>query len=113
MRYVVDGFHRLACQPVEHCQIIGTLKDASHGAAPVGIGIAYHVAFCVHCSVGGAAYHLRLAVEVEVIYHELSVVRSGAYVSSEVYAPQPFAAETVAIEILVAGIAVVSVVMGV
>jgi hypothetical protein len=60
--------------------------------------IADHLALAVHRAVSGLAGYLRAPVTVEVVDHELGVVRAGANVPAEIDAPQPLPVERVRID---------------
>ena len=67
--------------------------------------VADHRAHAVDRSVRGLARDLGFPVAVEVVDHELRVVRAGADVAAEVDAPQPRAVELVGVEVDVACVA--------
>ena len=79
----------------------------------VGILVANRPALSVHSSVTGLHHHLRLTVTVKVIHHELSVVRPGTDVASEVNSPESASVQFVAVEEHIASISVVGIVVGV
>ena len=79
--------------------------------APVGCGVAHHVALGIACAVGGLHHQLSTPVAVEVVDHELCVVRPGADVAAQADAPEPLAAEAVAVYVDRAGEACLRVVV--
>ena len=116
--------HFRAGQPVEHGDEFRPVQDVAighaagmvetiivrvveRGARAVGVlpfcRAADVVALAVNRAGRGAAHQLRFAVAVEIINHEIHVVRAAADVRAEVNAPEPRAIELVAVEISVAG----------
>ena len=77
----------------------------------VGARAADHLAGAAARAVGGLAHDFGAAVAVEVVDHELRVVRAGADVAAEIDAPQPRAVELVGIEVHVARVARLRVVL--
>ena len=118
------GVQSLACHTAEHRQQFLAFEYSSKLVAIVG-GVV-NLAYCgirsrqsdkLSLTVGRAgsrlAYHLCLAVAIEVIHEELCVVGTGTYVPSEIDAPQTLASQLIAIQDDITRISVVRVVVGI
>ena len=114
---IVHRGHGGAGTAVEDGQVLVALHDAAEGPAAVfavvGVGVADDLAGAVHGGVGGLADQLDTAVAVQVIDDELRVVGACADIAAQVDAPQALAAELEAVDVDLAGVAVVGVVVGV
>ena len=72
---------------------------------------AYKVA--VLSAVSSLAYHLSLAVAVEVVYHKLSIVRTCTDIYAQVNTPEESAVQLIAVDDYRASIAGISIILGV
>ena len=68
------------------------------GVAPVGLGVADHFALAVDGAVGGFAGDLGAPVAIEVVDHELRVMRALADVFAEIDRPHQRAVELVGLQ---------------
>ena len=76
--------------------------------AIVGCGIPDHFALSVDSPVRSLHDDLRTAVAIEIIYHELSVVRTCTDIVSHINTPEPFTCQSVAIEKDISSIAIIA-----
>ena len=101
---VIRRGQRRAGAPVEDGEILRAFEHAPEGprvairVAPVGLHVADHFATAVNRSIRRLTGNLGDAVAVEVIDHELRVVRALADVFAEVDRPQQRAVELVALD---------------
>ena len=114
---IVHRGHGGARTAVEDGQVFLARHDAAQRRAlvlaVVGVGIADDLAGPVDGRVGSLADEFCTAVAVQVIDDELRVVGACADVAAQVVPPQALAAELEAVDVNLAGIAVVGVVVGV
>ncbi len=95
---VIGGGEGCTGAAVEDGEEFRAVENFAIAIDPVGIGVADHFAFAVDGSVGRFAGDFGDAVAVEVIDHELRVVRAFADVFAEVDGPEQGAIEFVGLK---------------
>ena len=73
--------------------------DGGDAIAPVGRGVANHLALSVNSPVGRLHHHFCTTVAIEVVYHKLCVMSTCADVVSQIDAPQLCTIQPVAVDI--------------
>ena len=92
---VVDCLHNFTRQTVEDREIFGSIKNASPSVAsflvaPVLDRVSNDRSFSVYRSISSFHHQFSSPITVKVIYHELCVVGTSAYVLPQIDSPESF-----------------------
>jgi len=90
--------HRRAGAAVKDGQVLRPVLDAPVVVAPIRLRVADDLAHAVHRAVGGLADDLRPAIAIQVIDHELRVVRPLADVFAQVDLPKERAVHLISLK---------------
>jgi hypothetical protein len=85
-------------ESVENGEEFRSVQNVAVISGPVGFGIADDFADAVHRAIGSFAGNLRAAIAVQIVNHELRVMRPFADVEAEIDGPQQRAVEFVRLQ---------------